>query len=110
MLFSVFTCFKHEVIVDPENVDIVHHMDLYECEPDKTNFDGEPLPTGDCDAIVDSVRSCFSNLVAVWSIGADKVSNVHLSHETINSATKQIHTRFLNTYQWQVIRLAEILQ
>ncbi|CAF3987526.1 unnamed protein product, partial [Rotaria sp. Silwood1] len=64
----------HQFIIDSVNRDIVHHMDVYECEPETTIFDDTSLPAGECDQMMELAKICTSNIVAVWSVGADDIS------------------------------------
>ncbi|CAF4969010.1 unnamed protein product [Rotaria sp. Silwood1] len=64
----------HKIIIDSTNRDLVHHMDTYECHPETTNFDDTNLPEGECDQIVKQIKTCVSNMMTMWSVGADHVS------------------------------------
>ena len=63
---------QHKILVDSRNVDLVHHMDLYECDP-MAVFNDDQLPDDLCDAIADQITLCSSNFATVWAIGGDMV-------------------------------------
>ncbi|CAF4122703.1 unnamed protein product [Rotaria magnacalcarata] len=62
--------FKHKVLIDPTNRDLIHHMVVYECDPAAT-FDDANLPDDACDNVYVQVPLCMSNSASVWAIGGD---------------------------------------
>ncbi|CAF2535600.1 unnamed protein product [Rotaria sp. Silwood2] len=60
----------HKIVIDPRNVDLVHHLDLYECDP-MAMFNDDKLPDGLCDEIANEIKLCASNLATVWAVGGD---------------------------------------
>ncbi|UJR07225.1 hypothetical protein I4U23_011513 [Adineta vaga] len=60
----------HKMIIDPSNVDLIHHLLLYECAP-STVFDDNNLPDGLCDDLYDQLDMCTSNLATGWAVGGD---------------------------------------
>ena len=60
------------MLVDEENVDIVHHLLLHECNP-LISFDDENLPDGVCDDIYKEIDSCSSSIATGWAVGGDQV-------------------------------------
>ncbi|CAF4000838.1 unnamed protein product [Rotaria sordida] len=60
----------HKILIDPQNSDLVHHLDLYECDP-TAMFNDDNLPDGLCDEIADQIKLCASNLATVWAVGGD---------------------------------------
>ncbi|CAF0775985.1 unnamed protein product [Adineta ricciae] len=60
----------HKILIDPDNIDLVHHLDLCECDPTAT-FDDNNLPDDLCDSIPDEIRLCSSNFATVWAVGGD---------------------------------------
>ncbi|CAF4394289.1 unnamed protein product [Rotaria sp. Silwood2] len=60
----------HKIVIDPRNVDLVHHLDLYECDP-MAVFNDDKLPDGLCDEIANEIKLCASNLATVWAVGGD---------------------------------------
>ncbi|CAF0896019.1 unnamed protein product [Adineta steineri] len=63
----------HKILVDSQNTDLIHHLDLYECDPMAT-FNDEKLPDDLCDDIYDEVKLCSSNFATVWAVGGDIVT------------------------------------
>ncbi|UJR14303.1 hypothetical protein I4U23_001293 [Adineta vaga] len=59
-----------KILIDPANTDLVHHLNLYECDPTAT-FDDENLPDDLCDEIENQIQLCSSNFATVWAIGGD---------------------------------------
>ena len=60
-------------MVDPANVDIVHHLLMYECDS-TTVFDDDNLPEGVCDDMYLTFAPCTSNIATGWAVGGDLVS------------------------------------
>ncbi|CAM4834101.1 unnamed protein product [Rotaria magnacalcarata] len=58
---------KHKTLIDPNNVDLVHHLVLYECDP-TVKFDDNNLPEGVCDDYYREFSHCLSNTATVWAI------------------------------------------
>ncbi len=48
-------------MVDPVNIDILHHMLSYECDPTVV-FDDSNLPDGMCDELAADIGPCASNI------------------------------------------------
>ena len=65
------------MLLDPANVDIVHHLLMYECDP-KANFDDNNLPEGECDTIQAKIQPCAANIASGWAVGGDEVSHLTL--------------------------------
>ncbi|CAF3199418.1 unnamed protein product [Rotaria sp. Silwood2] len=63
-----------KIVINATNRDFVHHMDTYECDPQATDFDDNNLPDGECDQIIERITTCRSNMITMWSIGADDIS------------------------------------
>jgi hypothetical protein len=63
---------QQKVLLDSRNIDLLHHMDLYECDPAAV-FDDKKLPDDLWDDIADEIKLCASNLVSVWAVGGDTV-------------------------------------
>ena len=55
-------------------MNLVHHLDLYECNGG-TVFQESALPDGVCDDIIDEMISCSSSMATAWAVGADPVSH-----------------------------------
>ncbi|CAF1495013.1 unnamed protein product [Rotaria sp. Silwood1] len=60
----------YEVLIDPVNLDIVHHLLLYECDP-TTSFNDTILPQGLCDQIGIQVATCTVNIALGWAVGGN---------------------------------------
>ena len=60
--------------MDSRNLNVLHHLDLFECNP-KDVTDTTALPDGICDDIISKTRMCSANLATAWAIGADPVRN-----------------------------------
>ncbi|CAF2155006.1 unnamed protein product [Rotaria magnacalcarata] len=60
----------HKMLIDPKNVNLVHHLKLYECDP-MTTLNDDQLPDGLCDEIVDEIKFCSLNFATVWAVGGD---------------------------------------
>ena len=60
-------------MVDPKNIDLVHHLLMYECNPLAT-FDDNNLPNGLCDEMYEQFAACTSNIATGWAVGGDAVS------------------------------------
>lgn len=60
-------------MIDPTNVDIVHHLLMYECDPASV-FDDDNLPEGLCDDMAVTFSPCSSNIANGWAVGGDPVS------------------------------------
>ncbi|CAF1311005.1 unnamed protein product [Adineta ricciae] len=63
----------HEILIDPRNINLLHHLDLFECNS-KEILDDTNLPDGICDEILTRVRMCSLNLATAWAVGADVVT------------------------------------
>ncbi len=61
------------MMIDSANLDIVHHLLMYECDPTAV-FDDSNLPDGICDNIYMDVAACASNIAIGWAVGGDFVS------------------------------------
>ncbi|CAF0875388.1 unnamed protein product [Adineta ricciae] len=60
----------HKMIIDPANIDLVHHLLLYECDPAAV-FDEKNLPDGLCDDFAEKLELCSSNIATGWAVGGD---------------------------------------
>ncbi|CAF3636010.1 unnamed protein product [Rotaria sp. Silwood1] len=60
----------HKTIVDSANLDLVHHLLMYECDP-TAQFDDNNLPDGSCDTISQQLAPCASNIATGWAVGGD---------------------------------------
>ncbi|UJR17775.1 hypothetical protein I4U23_004673 [Adineta vaga] len=60
----------HEILIDSRNKNLLHHLDLFECNS-MDILDDTKLPDGICDNILTEMRMCSSNLATAWAIGAD---------------------------------------
>jgi hypothetical protein len=61
------------MLIDPSNLDIVHHLLLYECDSTLI-LDDTNLPDGACDELSDKLKLCSSNVASGWAVGGDFVS------------------------------------
>ncbi|CAF4408788.1 unnamed protein product, partial [Rotaria sp. Silwood2] len=68
-----FQLHNHKAIIDPANIDIVHHMLMYECNPSAI-FDDENLPSGICDDLGEVLIPCTSNIATGWAVGGDYIN------------------------------------
>lgn len=59
-------------MIDSSNANLVHHLDLFECNADDV-FNDDQLPDGICDEIFTKMRMCSSILATAWAIGGDLV-------------------------------------
>ena len=80
--------FQHKMLLDPANVDIVHHLLMYECDP-KANFNDSDLPEGECDTINAKIQPCAANIASGWAIGGDEVS---VEHRPVSSCRQKDHS------------------
>ncbi|CAF4453893.1 unnamed protein product [Rotaria sp. Silwood2] len=60
----------YEILIDPANLDIVHHLLLYECDS-TTDFHDTILPEGLCDKIDTQVGMCIANIALGWAVGGN---------------------------------------
>ncbi|CAF3565153.1 unnamed protein product [Rotaria socialis] len=61
----------HKTMIDSDNVDMVHHLVLYEC--DRTvEFDDNNLAEGVCDDHYKELSRCLANTGVIWAVGGDK--------------------------------------
>ncbi|CAF2458331.1 unnamed protein product [Rotaria sp. Silwood2] len=60
----------HKILIDSSNLDLVHHLLLYECDP-TIIFDDANLPDGFCDDLSDKTELCSSNIATGWAVGGD---------------------------------------
>ncbi|CAF1307283.1 unnamed protein product [Rotaria sordida] len=60
----------YEIFIDPANLDIVHHLLMFECDP-TVNFNGTILPQGLCDQMDNEVEKCMVNTALGWAVGGD---------------------------------------
>ena len=60
-------------MIDLANVDIVHHLLMYECDSTAV-FDDDNLPEGLCDDMYLTFAPCSSNIANGWAVGGDLVS------------------------------------
>ena len=59
-------------MIDTTNLDIVHHLLLYECGS-TVNFNDTMLPNGLCDTIYSQVVHCTMNAASGWAVGGNLV-------------------------------------
>ncbi|CAF3947797.1 unnamed protein product [Rotaria magnacalcarata] len=59
-------------MIDPNNVDLVHHLVLYECDQ-TVKFDDNNLPDGVCDDYYREFSHCLSNTATVWEVGGEEI-------------------------------------
>ncbi|CAF2973272.1 unnamed protein product [Rotaria socialis] len=62
----------HKTMIDPNNVDLVHHLVLYECDQ-TVKFDDNNLPDGACDDYYREFSHCLSNTATVWAVGGEEI-------------------------------------
>ncbi|CAF1647274.1 unnamed protein product [Rotaria magnacalcarata] len=62
----------HKTMIDPNNVDLVHHLVLYECDQ-TVKFDDNNLPDGVCDDYYREFSHCLSNTATVWAVGGEEI-------------------------------------
>ena len=60
------------MLIDDENIDLVHHLLIHECNPSFT-FDDNNLPDGICDEINQKIEACSANIATGWAVGGDYV-------------------------------------
>jgi hypothetical protein len=60
------------VLIEKENIDLVHHLVLFECD-ESPPFDDNNLPDGVCDDISDKTVSCSAKVATTWGVGGDLV-------------------------------------
>lgn len=72
LIHVLYSFLQHEVLIDQTNKNLLHHLDLFECDPDDV-FDDAKLPDGICDAILSKARMCSSKLATAWAVGGDPV-------------------------------------
>ncbi|CAF1548880.1 unnamed protein product, partial [Adineta ricciae] len=63
----------HEILIDTTHQNLLHHLDLFECNSNEI-LDDSNLPDGICDNIITQMRMCSSNLATAWAIGADPIT------------------------------------
>ena len=59
-------------MIEKENLDLVHHFVLFECDP-SFPIDDNNLPKGVCDDITAKIVPCLAKLATTWAVGADQV-------------------------------------
>ncbi|CAF4866010.1 unnamed protein product, partial [Rotaria sp. Silwood1] len=59
-----------KTIVDSANLDLVHHLLMYECDP-TAQFDDNNLPDDLCDSIYQQIEPCAFNIATGWAVGGD---------------------------------------
>ena len=62
-------------MIDPANRDLVHHLLMYECNPNP-GFNDSDLPDGLCDDLSTELNPCSANIATGWAVGGDEVSCV----------------------------------
>lgn len=63
-------------MIDQSNIQLIHHLLVYECDPTSI-FDDNNLPDGVCDDIGQKVQLCSSNIATGWAVGGDYVSKIN---------------------------------
>jgi hypothetical protein len=59
-------------MIEQGNLDIVHHLLMYECNPTAL-FNDSNLPDGLCDDIYQHLEPCTANIATGWAVGGDEV-------------------------------------
>ncbi|CAF4186234.1 unnamed protein product, partial [Adineta steineri] len=62
----------YKTIIDPANVDLVHHLLMFECNPTVV-FDDNNLPDGECDDIYRQIQECAGNIATGWGVGGESI-------------------------------------
>lgn len=62
-----------EILIDPSNIDLIHHVVIYECDPSVV-FDDNNLPEGLRDTLPRETGLCSVNTANAWAVGGDYVS------------------------------------
>jgi hypothetical protein len=70
--FKLFRFFQHKILIDSINLDLVHHLLMYECDS-TANFNDSNLPDELCDNIHLQVDLCLTNIATGWAVGGDDV-------------------------------------
>jgi len=65
--------FAHKILLDSDNIDLVHHLDFLEADP-SASFDDEHLPAGLCDNMIDLMTYFASNFATAWAVGGDLIT------------------------------------
>ncbi|CAF1310464.1 unnamed protein product [Rotaria sordida] len=98
----------HKILIDSRNVNLLHHLDLFEC-PSTDVYDDVKLPDGICDDILNGTRKCSLTIATAWAIGAD-VTTVY-PEEAGYAVTSDIGTKyFMIKIHYDNPRLASNLQ
>ncbi|CAF4821197.1 unnamed protein product [Rotaria sp. Silwood1] len=63
---------NYKALIDPKNIDLVHHLVVYECNP-KAVFNDKKLPNGLCDDLVEEFIDCLDNIATTWAVGGDEI-------------------------------------
>ncbi|CAF4017897.1 unnamed protein product [Rotaria sordida] len=98
----------HKILIDSRNVNLLHHLDLFEC-PSTDVYDDAKLPDGICDDILNGTRKCSLTIATAWAIGAD-VTTLY-PEEAGYAVTSDIGTKyFMIKIHYDNPRLASNLQ
>ncbi|UJR07214.1 hypothetical protein I4U23_011502 [Adineta vaga] len=62
----------YKILIDNENLDVVHHLLVHECDP-SFEFNDTNLPHGLCDHITDQIEPCASRISTGWAVGGDHI-------------------------------------
>lgn len=65
------------MLIESKNRDLVHHVLMYECDP-QVQFDDSNLPHGLCDDMGNQTTSCLLSIATGWAVGGD---DVRLNHD-----------------------------
>jgi len=65
------------MMIDKDNLDIVHHLLVYECDSSAV-FDDDNLPDDECDNIKSQTSRCMTNIAFGWAVGADYVTHIRI--------------------------------
>ncbi|CAF4936815.1 unnamed protein product, partial [Rotaria socialis] len=62
----------HKTMIDPNNIDIVHHLVFFACRS-TAKFDDNNLPYGVCDEHHQELSSCFTGTATIWAVGGEPI-------------------------------------
>jgi hypothetical protein len=63
---------QHKTLIDPNNIDMVHHLVFFACNP-TAKFDDNNLPHGVRDEHYQELSACFTGTSTIWAVGGEPV-------------------------------------
>ncbi|CAF1166007.1 unnamed protein product [Adineta steineri] len=60
----------HKTLIDPNNIDLVHHLVFFACDP-RAKFDDNNLPHGVRDEHYRELSACFTGTSTIWAVGGE---------------------------------------